>query len=231
VSPSQLVALVCCDLGAVVRGRSLPASELAASRECGVGWVPANHALTPLGTLAEPNPFGSTGDLRLLPDLDTHARVHAPATGSALELVLCDIAETDGRRWECCPRSFLRAGVEELRREIGLRVLASFEHELQLVREAPPALPFSLEAQRLAEPFASQVVGALREAGAAPERFMAEYAAHQFEIPVGPRASRPPIARWSCARSSARSRARTASGRRSRRCSTPRRRATECTST
>jgi glutamine synthetase len=186
VSPSQLVALVCCDLGAIVRGRSLPASELAASRECGVGWVPANHALTPLGTLAEPNPFGSTGDLRLIPDLDTHARVQAPAAGGALELVLCDIAETDGRVWECCPRSFLRTGVEELRRELGLRVLASFEHELQLVLDTPPALPFSLEAQRLAEPFASQVVGALHEAGAAPERFMAEYAAHQFEIPVEP---------------------------------------------
>ena len=186
MSSSQLVALVCCDLGAIVRGRSLAASELAAQRDCGVGWVPANHALTPLGTLAEPNPFGSTGDLRLLPDLDTHARVEGAADADALELVLCDIVETDGRPWDCCPRAFLRAALEELRRELGLRAMASFEHEFQLRRHTPAALPFSLEAQRLAEPFASQVMGALDEAGTAPERFMSEFAPHQFEIPVEP---------------------------------------------
>src|SRR5207302_841573 len=64
--------LACCDLGGVVRGRSLPADELPGQLEAGVGWVPANHALTPLGGLAEPNPFGSTGDLRLRPAADTH---------------------------------------------------------------------------------------------------------------------------------------------------------------
>jgi glutamine synthetase len=184
VSGAELVALVCCDLGAIVRGRSLPASELAAHGDSGVGWVPANHALTPIGTLAEPNPFGSTGDLRLAPDLDTHVRVAAPAHGSALELVLCDIVETDGRPWECCPRGFLRDGLEQLRAQTGLRAVASFEHEFQLLSDQPPALAFSLEAQRRAEPFPSQVIAALDEAGAAPERFMPEYAAHQFEIPV-----------------------------------------------
>ncbi|MGA8363387.1 MAG: hypothetical protein WB709_02585, partial [Solirubrobacteraceae bacterium] len=75
MSATDLVALVCCDLGAIVRGRSLPASDLDAHLAAGVGWVPANHALTPLGPLAEPNPFGSIGDLRLLPDLDTRACV------------------------------------------------------------------------------------------------------------------------------------------------------------
>jgi glutamine synthetase len=186
VSASGLVALVCCDLGAIVRGRSLPASELAAHADCGVGWVPANQALTPIGTLAEPNPFGSTGDLRLLPDLDTHVRVAAPDDASALELVLCDIVQTDGQTWECCPRGFLRDGLQQLRAQTGLRVVASFEHEFQLLGDEPSALPFSLEAQRRAEPFASQVMAALGEAGAAPERFMPEYAAHQFEIPVAP---------------------------------------------
>jgi glutamine synthetase len=63
-------------------------------------------------------------------------------------------------------------------------VLASFEHEFQLLIDAPPAPPFSLEAQRRAEPFAGRVMGALLEAGVQPERFLPEYAAHQFEIPV-----------------------------------------------
>jgi glutamine synthetase len=188
VSASELVALVCCDLGAIVRGRSLPADQLFDQAERGVGWVPANHALTPIGTLAEPNPFGSTGDLRLVPDLETRVRVEpVPGGGSgALELVLCDITETDGRPWECCPRGFLKAALDRLRSETGLRLLASFEHEFQLLGEAPAALAFSLEAHRRAEPFPAQVFAALRQAGAAPERFMPEFAAHQFEIPVEP---------------------------------------------
>ena len=210
--PSELVALVCCDLGAIVRGRALPASELAAHLSAGVGWVPANHSLTPLGPLAEPNPFGSIGDLRLLPDPCSRARVQSDlATGAgALDIVLCDIVHTDGSPWECCPRRWLLDAVHELQREHGLRVVASFEHELQLLGDvattgagvsadaqratvsaesvatarAHAPLPFSLAALRAAEPFPAEVFGALVQAGVEPERVFAEYAPHQFEIPV-----------------------------------------------
>jgi glutamine synthetase len=195
VSATDLVALVCCDLGAIVRGRALPASDLDAHLAAGVGWVPANHALTPLGPLAEPSPFHSTGDLRLLPDVHTRVRVESGAGDAALELVLCDIVQTDGEPWECCPRSFLRDSLALLRDELGVVLTASFEHEFQLLVEPdtrsapdgpPPPLPFSLEALRRAEPFAGEVMGALAAAGAQPERFFAEFAAHQFEIPVHP---------------------------------------------
>ena len=107
--------------------------------------MPANQALTPLGPVAEPNPFGSTGDLRLLPDPATHVRVGpdlnegagAPIGGSgALEFLLCDIVETDGRPWACCPRHFLREALMRLDDELGARLVASFEHEFQL-RAAP----------------------------------------------------------------------------------------------
>jgi glutamine synthetase len=201
LAPPELAALVCCDLGAIVRGRSVLAAELGAHLDAGVSWVPANQSLTPFGPLADSTPFGSTGDLRLLPDPDTHVRVEADAPSSALELVLCDIVETDGRPWECCPRRFLRDALEELERELGARAVTSFEHEFQLLADPrcpsadpspgesqsldlPPVPPFSLEAQRRAEPFAAAVMGALLEAGAAPERFFSEFASHQFEIPV-----------------------------------------------
>ncbi len=198
MSSTDLVALVCCDLGAIVRGRSLPASELDAHLDAGVGWVPANHSLTPLGPLAQPSPFGSTGDLRLLADIDTRVRVPAGSGVSPLELVLCDIVETDGRPWECCPRRFLRDALTELHDELGVRLVVSFEHEFQLLADpavsaggsrsldASSALPFSLEAHRRAEPFAGAVMAALLDAGIQPERFFPEYAPHQFEIPVAP---------------------------------------------
>jgi glutamine synthetase len=186
VSDGELVALVCCDLGAIVRGRSVFADDLGEHLLAGVGWVPANHALTPLGPLAQNDPFGSTGDLRLLPDASTRVRVEADGDASALELLLCDIVETDGRPWQCCPRSFLREALGELERELGARLLASFEHEFQLLLDSPPPLPFTLEAQRRAEPFATDVMRALLEAGVEPERFISEFAPHQFEIPVAP---------------------------------------------
>lgn len=203
MSTADLVALVCCDLGAIVRGRSVLSSELGANLEAGVGWVPANMSLTPHGPLAAETPFDSVGDLRLLPDAGTHVRVEANSHGGALELVLCDIVEPDGQPWDCCPRRFLREALGELRSELGARVVASFEHEFQLVDEAPagdgasragdgesagrgtsPAAPFSLAAQWRAEPFPARVVDALIEADVQPERFFAEFAPRQFEIPV-----------------------------------------------
>jgi len=189
VSDGELLALVCCDLGAIVRGRSLFSSRLSEHLEAGVGWVPANHALTPLGSLADPNPFGSTGDLRLRPDPLTRVRVEPEHDAAALELILCDIVEIDGRPWQCCPRQFLRDALSTLQQELGARLRASFEHEFQLLAPAgagrpQPALPFSLEAQRLAEPFATHVMRALDQAGVEPERFFPEYAAHQYEIPL-----------------------------------------------
>jgi glutamine synthetase len=182
MSEVGLVMLACCDLGGVVRGRSLAADDLAASIAAGVGWVPANHALTPLGPLAEPNPFGSIGDLRLLPDAAT--RVRLDREFDPLELLLCDIVEIDGRPWECCPRHFLREALDALERELGARLRASFEHEFVLLTEQPPGLPFSLEEQRRASPFPARVISALQQAGAEPERFLAEFSPHQFEIPV-----------------------------------------------
>jgi glutamine synthetase len=187
VSEAELVALLCCDLGGIVRGRSVFASGLGDHLEQGIGWVPANQALTPLGPVAEPNPFGSTGDLRLLPDASTRVRVPGAEDGAEpLEFLLCDIVETDGSPWRCCTRSLLRETLADIELELGLSVLASFEHEFQLLREDSSALPFSLEAQRRGEPFATRVMIALREAGADPERFFPEYASHQFEIPVAP---------------------------------------------
>jgi glutamine synthetase len=183
VSADELVALVCCDLGAIVRARALFSSALDARLTEGVGWVPANHALTPFGPIAEPNPFGSIGDLRLAPDPATRVRVE-DGGASALDLILCDIVETDGGPWAACPRSFLRDTLALLESELGARVMASFEHEFQLLLDAPAALPFSLEAQRRAEPFATRVMNSLVAAGVEPERFLAEYAAHQFEIPL-----------------------------------------------
>ena len=99
--------------------------------------------------------------------------------------MLCDIVELDGSPWACCPRGFL-ARVLAGAGERGTGVQVSFEHEFQLVSEGRGELPFSLEAQRAVEPFGAELMGALVEADVEPERFFAEYASHQFEMPVAP---------------------------------------------
>ena len=189
MSATELVALVCCDLGAIVRGRSLPASELGARLDAGVGWVPANQSLTPLGPLAEPNPFGSTGDLRLLPDPDTRVRVEAGRRRRA-RWSSCSATSSrpTARRGSAARGSFLRDALAELERRAGHRVVASFEHEFQLLADAPrERRPFSLEAQRRAEPFAARRDGRARARRAcSPNASSPSSRAHQFEIPVQP---------------------------------------------
>ena len=208
----ELVALVCCDLGAIVRGRSLFSAELAAHLQRGVGWVPANHALTPLGPLAEPNPFGSTGDLRLLPDPDTRVRVSADAEAAVLELLLCDIVETDGAPvGRAAPARFLRDALARARaRARRARCVRASSTSSSCSRDAPPALPFSLEAQRSREPFATRSDGApssrrgSRPSASSPS---SRRTSSRSRSSARRRAWRAPTARRCSARSCARSRA------------------------
>jgi glutamine synthetase len=183
----DLVALVHCDLGSIVRARSLPSADLLQGKQTSAGWVPSAQGRCPLGPSADHNRFGATDDLRLLADLDTRVAIDATEGASRLEFVICDLVDTDGVAWDCCPRSFLREALTELEDELNVHLVTSFEHEFQLLLGAalvPP--PLSLEAQRAVDPFPGRVMTALHEAGIEPERFMAERSAHQFEIPVAP---------------------------------------------
>ncbi|MDQ6822258.1 MAG: glutamine synthetase family protein [Actinomycetota bacterium] len=182
----QLTGFLYCDLVGIVRGRLLAAADVETRLTSGVGWVPANISLTAFGGIAEPNPHGSTGDLRLRPDPATHVCVGFGEEVSALEFFLCDVVGTDGSPWECCPRTFLSTALKALEREAGVQLRAAFEHEFQCVDDSPPPLPFSLEAQRRVEPFGPVVMATLRQAGVEPELFLPEYGEHQFEVVCAP---------------------------------------------
>lgn len=182
----DLVAFLYTDLVAVTRGRLIPATAVDRHLQCGLGWVPANQAIDAFDVLAEPNPWGSVGDLRIVPDPSTRVRVDLWPDATPLEFLLCDALETDGRAWDCCPRTLLRDALADLHRETGLRLLASFEHEFTRCTAERAAPSFSLRAHRRAVPFGELVVGALQQAGAEPECFLPEYGAHQFEITCAP---------------------------------------------
>lgn len=182
----ELLALIHCDLGSIVRARSLPMEDLGRETSLSAGWVPSAQARPPLGRGPKANPFDSCGDVRLLADRDTLAVIDADEGSSAFGLVLCDVVETNGKPWDCCPRTFLREALSELESELGCTVLGSFEHEFQLLLDIPAGPPLSLEAQRAVTPFPEQAMAALSKAGIEPERFLAERSPHQFEIPIAP---------------------------------------------
>jgi len=187
VRGEELVAFLHSDISGLNRGRSVPVSELDKRLATGVGWVPADQALTPFGPIAEPNPWGPLGDLRLLPDRDTQVRVDLWEEVSPLHLFLCDAVNTDGSPWDACPRTLLKEALARLEREAGLRLIASFEQEFLL--EGLPGEPgpgFSLEAQRLVEPFGPLLIGALCQAELKPEMFLPEYGSGQYEVPCAP---------------------------------------------
>jgi glutamine synthetase len=132
VRGEDLVGFLHCDLSGLNLGLSVPASEVEGRMGAGVGWVPADQALTPFGPIAEPNPFGSLGDLRLLPDSSTETRVDLWDDVSPLHFFLCDAANTDGSPWDCCPRTLLKNALARLEGDTGLHLVTSFEQEFLL---------------------------------------------------------------------------------------------------
>lgn len=184
-SPDLFVAT--CDLGAQVRGRGAPGSRLDSVLRSSVGWVPANLALTAFGDIAPDNAFGSAGDLRLIPDEATSVVVPTdPETDvPALRLFLADQTLTDGAPWTGCPRGFLRQVLADFEQTLGLRVVASFEHEFVLLGlDGSP--PFSLRRHRDAARFGGELLDLLANCGFEPETWLPEYGESQFEITLAP---------------------------------------------
>jgi glutamine synthetase len=184
---TNLITFVTTDFAGITRGRAMAAADWQPGKRKSLGWVPANMSLTPFDVIADPNPWGSVGDLRLLPDDGAHFCANLPGSVTPFDVVMADIVELDGTPWALCPRSLLKSALADLERKAGITLIASFEHEFQVFGADWPAAPaFSLQALRRADPFGPAVMGALQAAGLHPEVFIAEYGRDQFEMPIAP---------------------------------------------
>jgi glutamine synthetase len=183
----ELVMFLYGDLSGLNRGRAFPVADLQERLSTGVGWVPADQALTPLGPIADPNPWGSMGDLRLMADPDTEVRVDLWPDVSPLHFFVCDATETDGSPWDSCPRTLLKRALADLEAETGLRLVSGFEQEFHLPDLPGDTAPgFSMEALRAVDPLGPMVMAALREAGQEPEMFLPEYGDREYEVTCRP---------------------------------------------
>jgi glutamine synthetase len=177
-----LIMVCTCEIAGRVRGKGFPARELPSRLTRGVGWVPTNTMISAFGPIYA-TPFGTTGDLILVPDREAEVNVDF-GDGSAPEhFFLGDIRLTDGTPWECCPRFFLCRALDALHRACGFSLVSAFEHEFVYTGvEDMPGSPYSLDAYRRQGIFGEAFIAALRSAGVEPDSFLPEYGARQYEV-------------------------------------------------
>ena len=184
---AALTAIATTDLAAVTRGRFVATKYLEQYAETGVGWVPANLCLNAFSAVATSNPWGSEGDLRLVPDMSARYRTNATGGVTPFDVVIGDILNLDGSPWSCCTRHILREALAQLKADMGLTVIAGFEQEFKiLAADIPGDHSFSVSALRRMDPFAGRLMAALEEAGVEPDVVIAEYGQDQFEITCRP---------------------------------------------
>ncbi|MGY3387486.1 glutamine synthetase [Bradyrhizobium sp. USDA 3311] len=182
----EMVIACCTDLAGKVRGKAFPASQFEKRTKRGIGWTPTNVQITCFDAIAE-SPFGSLGDLVLIPDRTARVRVELGENVPVEHFALGDIRHTDGRPWEFCTRSILKGALDRLNRVAGLQLVGAFEHEFQF-RNATATLggAYTVDGFRAERGMAETLVAAMRAAGLEPDTFMKEFGAGQYEVTMGP---------------------------------------------
>lgn len=186
VKTEPLVFVGSCDLAGIVRGKGFPESDLISRLKTGVGLTHSNIMMSAFGPIYE-TPFGTQGDLMLVPDATTHVAVDFQDGSPAERFYLGDILTTDGGNWECCPRHFLRRAVAALDDAAGLSLVAAFEQEFVYTGvEHREGATYALDAWRRQGGFAETYIAAMRTAGLTPDSFLPEYGARQYEVTIAP---------------------------------------------
>ena len=180
---AELMMACTSDFSGLVRGKGFRSSDLDRKVARGIGWTPTNVQITCFDTIAE-SPYGALGDLVLRPDPKTLVNAPLP-DGGKLHFLLGDIAELDGRPWECCTRGLLKAALARLREVSGLDLRATFEHEFMLPG-GRGTRAFSLAGFAERQRFGEALFDALDGAGIAPDSFLREYGPDQMEITLPP---------------------------------------------
>ena len=182
----SLIVACCSDIAGQVRGKAFPARQLENRMRRGIGWTPTNVQITCFDNIAE-SPFGSFGDLLLMPDSNASVNVFYQNDLPPERFIICDIKHTDGNPWECCTRSILNLALQRLQGASGLKLSSAFEHEFQFRNvESPLGSAFSFAGIRAQREFGETLVSTLNAARLQPDTFLREYGRDQYEITIAP---------------------------------------------
>lgn len=182
-----LIFICCSDIAGKVRGKAFPLIEIDKRMKLGVGWTPTNVQITCFDSIAD-SPYGSLGDLVLIPDPTTNVKLSSEEEGVPDEqFFIGDILYTDGARWECCTRSILKSALERLEALAGITLYSAFEHEFHFKNDiGKVGSSFTSAGFREKRQFAESITAAMREAGLKPDTFMKEHGLDQYEATNGP---------------------------------------------
>ena len=95
----ELIFVATCDISGHVRGKAFPASDLESRLVRGVGWTPTNLMISALGPIWN-TPFGTAGDLMLVPDRSTEVRVDFHDGSAPEHFLIGDLRDLNGAPWE-----------------------------------------------------------------------------------------------------------------------------------
>lgn len=183
----ELIFAGCSDIAGKIRGKSFPARDLDMRIRRGIGWTPTNVQLTCFDTIAD-SPYGALGDVVLMPDPATLVRAEFADDLPAETFMVGDIKRLDGSPWECCTRSILGAALDRLHAASGLTLNSAFEQEFHFKgMTSPTGNAYSFGGFRAQRLFAETLAAAMFDGGLAPDTFLKEYGADQYEVTIGPR--------------------------------------------
>ena len=184
----ELVRFLYVDLSGQIRGKLSSIDTFRDRATAGIGLVKGMMAMNMLDRMQTDTGLGATGEIRLVPDLQSFALV--PYSKSSASFV-CDMVELDHNSWRFCPRQLLKDQIEKAR-ELGFTVQAAFEPEYMIgsFNEEGEYLPidtsvcFGTEAMDRADRFYSKVQASLKKQGIAIEQIYPELGHGQHEISV-----------------------------------------------
>lgn len=185
---TQLVRLLYCDNGGVIRGKLVPAGSLAKWMQTGIGLTPAMQAMNMLDQLQSVEGMGPVGEVRLVPDPDSFVLLpYAPRSAA----MMTDMLTLDKMPWGACPRSFLRRMIARAA-EKSIMMQATFENEFSLLRPSAngdfepidQGLCFSSISMSAGAEVMSDIIRAFHAQGIKISAYYPELGHGQHELPI-----------------------------------------------
>jgi glutamine synthetase len=186
----QLVRVLYCDNGGVVRGKAVHVDRLADRMHTGIGITVAMLAMNSLDQLQPVEGMGPVGEVRLVPDPDTFTVLpYAPRAAA----MLADHVALDGAPYAGGPRTFLKRMAARLA-DRGMVLSCAVENEFSLARQVDgryvpidDSLCFSTVGMTAAAEVTDALVLALEDQGIQVEQYYPELGHGQHELSVAHR--------------------------------------------